>query len=200
MGLPGSVPMNLYELAYWTQAELVVGIDEAGRGPMAGPLVVCGVVLPIDYENPLINDSKKLSEKQRRQLFEAIKVDALEIVIEIVSPKQIDILNIYQATKQAMETIINRIERPALIDAMVCDANYPSTSIIKGDQKSISIAAASIVAKCVRDQIMMNYDTLYPNYHFGKHKGYPTRHHKEAMEAYGLSPIHRRSFGFKTKT
>ncbi len=189
--------MNRYEMPFWNKQQLVVGIDEAGRGPMAGPLLVCGVVLPINYQHSLINDSKKLTEKQRLQCYEDIKKDAIKIVVCVVSPSTIDDLNIYAATKKAMENIVNCCSLFALIDAMPVHANYPSTSIIKGDQQSISIAAASIVAKVMRDKIMIMYDTQYPRYGFKNHKGYPTKAHKEAMERFGLTPIHRKSFTFK---
>lgn len=189
--------MNKYEMPYWNKQQVVVGIDEAGRGPMAGPLLVCGVVLPANFTHSLINDSKKLSEKQRLLCYEDIKKAANKIVVCIVSPVTIDEINIYAATKQSMESIVNCCALPALIDAMPVHSHYPTTSIIKGDQQSISIAAASIVAKVMRDKIMMTLDGVYPDYGFRNHKGYPTKAHKSAMEKHGLTPIHRKSFTFK---
>jgi len=189
--------MNSFEKKYWDKNRLVLGIDEAGRGPMAGPLLVCGVILPINYQHPLINDSKKLSEKKRLTCYDDIKKDAIKIVISVVSPKTIDALNIYAATKKAMEDIVSSCKVPALVDAMVLNSDIETTSIIKGDQKSLSIAAASIVAKVIRDKIMMSYDSIYPEYDFKSHKGYPTKKHKQAMETFGLTLIHRKSFTFK---
>lgn len=192
--------MNEYEKSYWQNNEHVVGIDEAGRGPMAGVLVVCGVILPPHYSHPLINDSKKLSEKQRLLCFNDIINDALEVVIEIVSPTTIDHLNIYKATQTAMETIMNQVKVPGLIDAMPLQVNYPTQSIVKGDQKSISIAAASIIAKVMRDKIMILADSVYPQYGFKQHKGYPTKAHKQAIQTYGRCPLHRQSFMFKEES
>ena len=191
--------MNTYELKHWKLKQDVIGIDEAGRGPMAGPLVVCGVILPHHYQHPLINDSKQLSLKQRQACFIDILCDAKRIMIDVVSVDVIDTLNIYQATKKSMEAIINHNHVAALVDAMVCEGDVEIQSIVKGDQQSISIAAASIVAKMIRDNIMIAYDQIYPHYGFKNHKGYPTQKHKQAMAEHGLSPIHRRSFTFKSK-
>lgn len=189
--------MNQYEQPYWQKQQLVIGLDEAGRGPLAGPLVVAGVIFPIDYHNELINDSKKLSEKQRERLYDVIVEDSIAYYIEIVDEKTVDQLNIYQATKQAMSRIITMsLQAQALTDAMpIMLKDVTVTDIVKGDQKSISIAAASILAKVTRDRIMIALDQQYPQYHFAKHKGYPTKEHLMMLKQYGPSPVHRYSFG-----
>lgn len=186
---------NKYEIEYWNNNQYVMGIDEAGRGPLAGPLVVACCVLPINYENKMINDSKKLSPKKREVLFKQIIKDAHYYKFNIVSPRQIDELNIYAATKNAMNelSISTNIHSITLTDAMPLH-RFDTISIIKGDAKSISIAAASILAKVLRDHIMMGYDVLYPNYEYKKHKGYPTKKHLELLDKYGLSPICRLSY------
>ncbi len=188
-----------FETQIWLRGDLVCGIDEAGRGPMAGPCVVSGVILPKDYENPLIYDSKQLSEKKRDALRQIIERDAVAIWVEIISVEEIDRLNIYRATQQAMEKIA--YEAPTsyiLTDAMPLKIEGKEvTDIIKGDARSISIAAASIIAKTSRDALMQDYDGLYPQYGFKKHKGYGTKSHKEAIMQYGRCPIHRMSFRFK---
>lgn len=187
---------NIYEHEYWSKGQLIVGIDEAGRGPLAGPLSVAGVVFPMGYENPDIYDSKALSEKKRDALFEVIKEDALWFEIIEVSEEDIDRLNILEADRQAMKSIaLNAPADIVLSDAMKMDIDKKVIDLIKGDQKSISIAAASILAKVTRDRIMKEYDAIYPEYGFGKHKGYGTKQHMEAIEKYGITPIHRRSFG-----
>lgn len=187
---------NKYEQLYWNQNQYVIGIDEAGRGPLAGELIVCGVVFPIGYENEEINDSKKLSEKKRMQLFEMVKQDALEIWIEVVSISDIDTLNIFQATKQAMLKICEKSKKAsaAISDAMPMECAIPVYDVVKGDQKSISVAAASIIAKQLRDTMMKDYAIQYPNYGFEKHKGYGTKAHIEAIHQYGILPIHRKTY------
>ncbi|MCD7839944.1 MAG: ribonuclease HII [Erysipelotrichaceae bacterium] len=183
--------------AYQKGKQYVIGLDEAGRGPMAGPLVVAGVIFPKGYINNDINDSKKLSEKKREQLFDIIKRDALAYQIEIISIEDVDKLNVYQASRLGMIQAIEHIAvKPdyALSDAMPLGDIIEHEAIIKGDSKSISIGAASILAKVTRDHIMMEYDKQYPQYGFAKHKGYPTKQHKEALQKYGVTPIHRRSF------
>ncbi|NMB17855.1 MAG: ribonuclease HII [Erysipelothrix sp.] len=191
--------LNEYEIKAWKNQKLVLGIDEAGRGPMAGPCVVCGVVFPIGYENELINDSKQLSQTKRESLVEIIKRDALAYEIKIVSVEAIDELNIYQATKLAMMNIAQKMQPDlVLTDAMPFELEDKEViSIVKGDQLSISIAAASILAKTKRDEIMFEFDALYPEYGFKDHKGYGTKKHKEAILKYGRTPIHRKSFRFK---
>jgi ribonuclease HII len=187
--------MNTFEQPFWNEDEFVIGIDEAGRGPLAGPLVVAGVVLPIGYSHPMINDSKQLSEKKRKELFSVIMKDACEVMIVIVDETTIDRENIYQATKQAMTIIAQRsIAEAVLSDAMPLSLNKNVVSIIKGDSKSISIAAASIIAKVIRDTKMKHLDKFYPEYGFAKHKGYGTKVHLDAIRTYGITPIHRKSF------
>lgn len=187
---------NEYEHHYWGENKFIIGIDEAGRGPLAGPLVVAGVVFNQGYENHMIYDSKGLSEKKREELFKIILQDAKEYKIEIVSPKQIDDENIYRATQHAMDRIATALHASVVLtDAMpLPNQEKKVIDLIKGDQKSVSIAAASILAKVVRDHIMLGYDKLHPEYGFKKHKGYPTKQHLEALEKYGVLDIHRRSY------
>lgn len=187
--------LNEYENKCWPNNKLIMGIDEAGRGPLCGPLVVACCVLPIGYQNDMINDSKKLSEKKRELLFDQIKQDALFYDVKIVSPKQIDELNIYAATKKAMsELALEKDVEYVLTDAMPIEDNDKVIPIIKGDAKSISIAAASIIAKVTRDRIMYELDKKYPEYEYRKHKGYPTKRHIELMEEYGIFDIYRMSY------
>lgn len=176
--------------------ELILGLDEAGRGPLAGPCVVSGVILPKGYQHPLINDSKQLTEKQRKQCYKDILKDALWVMIVSVSPKTIDQDNIYQATKNAMIMIAKYSDaKIVLSDAMPFSVvGKDVRDYIKGDSRSISIAAASIIAKVTRDQMMLEYDSEYPEYGFAKHKGYPTKKHVEALFTYGITPIHRLSY------
>jgi ribonuclease HII len=178
------------------EASYILGLDEAGRGPLAGPCVVSGVILPKGYSHPLINDSKQLSEKKRKQCFKDIIRDALWIMIIPVTPSTIDKDNIYQATKNAMRLIASYSNAQiVLTDAMPfkCEGKE-IRDYIKGDSRSVSIAAASIIAKVTRDTIMEMYDKEYPNYGFKQHKGYPTRSHVLALHQYGITPIHRLSF------
>lgn len=188
---------NDYEHQYWPLEQLVVGIDEAGRGPLAGPLTVAGVIFPIGYENPDIYDSKALSEKKREELFQTIQEDALWFEIIQVGPEEIDKHNIYRADQITMEQIANDSKAPVVLtDAMpLLIDDKKIIPLIKGDQKSISIAAASILAKVTRDHTMLAYDKEYPEYGFAKHKGYPTKQHLEALHTYGVTKIHRKSFG-----
>ena len=186
---------NEYEKLAWEKGLTVVGIDEAGRGPLAGPLVVAGVVFPVGYDSGEINDSKQLSEKKREQLYDIIVRDALFYQIEIVEPEEIDRINILEADRAAM----TRIALAAPTDIVLTDAvdlyiEKSVTSLIKGDTLSCSIAAGSILAKVTRDRLMYEYDKLYPEYGFAKHKGYGTKAHMEALRKYGACPIHRRSF------
>lgn len=189
-----------FEAKYWAQNKLVLGLDEAGRGPMAGPCVVVGVIFPKGYDNDLIDDSKKLSVKKRQEIVKMIYDDALEYGVGIIPVEDIDRLNIYQATKVAMEAIAHDLDCDVVLtDALPIDVNKETESIIKGDARSISIAAASIIAKTIRDQIMIEYDKKYPEYGFKNHKGYGTKKHKEAILKYGRTPIHRKSFRFKNE-
>lgn len=188
---------NQYENLYWDKNQYVIGIDEAGRGPLAGPVVVAGVIFPIGYDSKDIYDSKKLSLKKREELYKVILEDALYYNIQIVDEKDVDKYNIYQATKMANERIVLDSKcQVVLTDAMKLQLeNYTVYPIIKGDQKSCSIAAGSILAKVTRDHIMVEYDAIYPQYGFKKHKGYPTKAHLQALQQFGPCPIHRFSYG-----
>ena len=183
---------------YENGINFIAGVDEVGRGPLNGPVVSACVVLPKGYHKDGIIDSKKLSEKKRNELFDIIKRDALGIGVGIVYADEIDELNIYEATKKSMKLAINncnsKIEH-VLIDAMKLDLDVASTSIIKGDAKSISIAAASIIAKVTRDAMMYELDKKYPMYGYKNHKGYPTKKHLEAINKYGLIEGYRKTYG-----
>lgn len=177
----------------------VCGTDEAGRGPLAGPVVAAAVILKKGAKLPGVDDSKKLSEKKRNALLQVIKDNAIAIGISMVSPQEIDQVNIYRSAKNAMISAIKSLKvKPDFIlaDAMMLEEEIgiPTESLIKGDQRSISIAAASIIAKVTRDQYMLEMDELFPQYGFKKHKGYPTKDHIKAIEQYGISPIHRKTF------
>ena len=188
---------NQYENLYWDKNQYVIGIDEAGRGPLAGPVVVAGVIFPIGYDSKDIYDSKKLSLKKREELYKVILEDALYYNIQIVDEKDVDKYNIYQATKMANERIVLDSKcQVVLTDAMKLQLeNYTVYPIIKGDQKSCSIAAGSILAKVTRDHIMDEYDAIYPQFGFKQHKGYPTKAHLQALQQFGPCPIHRFSYG-----
>lgn len=197
--LHGRNQMNRYEYEskyYQMGYDYIIGLDEAGRGPMAGELVVAGVIFPKGFYDEKINDSKQLSEKKREALYDLIVENALAYDIEIISVEDVDSLNVYQASKLGMEKCIENLKCEkmfALSDAM--PLNYADhEAIIKGDAKSISIGAASILAKVTRDRLMKEYAKIYPEYGFDKHKGYVTKMHKEAIEKYGVCPIHRKSF------
>lgn len=185
---------NKYEKQYWPS--LVMGIDEAGRGPLCGPLVVACCVLKPNYHNEIINDSKKLSAKKRESLFKEIINNAIYYDFKIISPKIIDTLNIYQATKGAMEELALSFDCDIILsDAMPLNIDKTVYPMVKGDALSISIAAASILAKVLRDHIMQGYDILYPQYELSKHKGYPTKRHLELLKEHGLIDIYRMSYG-----
>ncbi len=188
---------NTYEHIAWQIDQTVIGIDEAGRGPIAGPLVVAGVILPIGYENPEIYDSKQTSLKKREELYNVIIENALSYQIVIVSEKEVDELNIYRATQKAMHEIGESLESTVVLtDAMpLPHCSKVVHDIIKGDQKSTSIAAASILAKVTRDRIMIELDKQYPEYGFARHKGYPTKEHLENLKKFGVLEIHRKSYG-----
>ena len=187
----------------------IAGIDEAGRGPLAGPVVVACVVMPRDSMIEGVNDSKKVSEKKREKLYEQITKEALGFGVGIISQEEIDRINILNATKEGLTSAIKEMEKDLqekqrgfekpeiiLVDALTrIDTDHiPYKSIIKGDAKSYSIAAASIVAKVTRDRIMRAWDEVYPMYGFERHKGYGTAAHIAAIKEYGLFPLHRRSF------
>ena len=187
---------NDYEHEAWRNNRLVLGIDEAGRGPLAGPLTVAGVVFPIGYENPDIYDSKSLSGKKRDELYDIIMADALYFAVKIVSEADSDRYNIYRADQLAMAEIAADLQADLILtDAMPLNLDTEVIPLVKGDQKSISIAAGSILAKVTRDRLMLAYDRIYPQYGFAHNKGYPTKEHLQAIEQYGITPIHRRSFG-----
>ena len=176
---------------------LIAGVDEVGRGPLIGPVVTAAVILPKNYFNENIKDSKKLTEKQREKMYEIIKRDAISIGIGIKDEKVIDEINILEATKLAMKEAINNLNvKPehVLIDAVKLDLSVPSTSIIKGDAKSESIAAASIIAKVTRDRMLKEIAKEYPMYDLEHNKGYGTKKHLEALKQYGPCKYHRISF------
>lgn len=192
---------NLYEQERLLESsgyQLIAGVDEAGRGPLAGPLVVGAVILPIGCHLPLINDSKKLSAQQRDKLYDQIKEVAIVAESVIIDIDTIDHLNIYQATIFGMYQALERLSpkpQAALIDAVpLPDLIIPSVSLIRGDAISASIAAASIIAKVERDRIMLELDEQFPNYGFAKHKGYGTGQHMKALQEYGPCSVHRQSF------
>jgi ribonuclease HII len=182
----------------WKKHSLVAGVDEAGRGPLAGPVVAAAVILPKDFFHPEIDDSKKLAASKRERLYETITTSAIDYAFGVVDAPTIDTINILEATKSAMYTAITLLD-PApqfvLIDALKLDElPYPQSALIRGDTLSISIAAASILAKVRRDAMMCEYHKSYPQYHFHRHKGYPTRLHRACIRKYGSCPIHRKSF------
>lgn len=176
----------------------IAGVDEAGRGPLAGPLVVASCILPEGYDNPCIDDSKKLTEKKREELFLLIKEVAVDYYINIVDVETIDSKNIYQATKDAMKECVERLKvepDAVLTDAMpLVNMKMEVMDLIKGDAKSQSIAAASILAKVTRDHIMYELDEKYPMYDFKNNKGYGTKKHIAALNEYGFREIHRKSY------
>lgn len=176
----------------------ILGIDEAGRGPLAGPLVIAGVVLPVGFENEEIDDSKKITDKKRRELFNLIMDNALEVEINVVDVETIDKLNILRATKEGMEHIVSVVGDKCdavFVDAVkLDDMGKPVLSLIKGDALSTSIAAASIIAKVTRDDIMLELDKEYPMYDFKNNKGYGTKTHLLALEKYGVTKHHRMSY------
>lgn len=176
----------------------IAGVDEVGRGPLAGPVVAACVILDKNKQILYLNDSKKLSEKKREALYTEICDSAVAYGIGIVSPARIDEINILNATYEAMRAAISNLKlKPDILlnDAVhIPEVDIKQVSIIKGDAKSVSIAAASIVAKVSRDRLMVDYDSLYPEYKFAKNKGYGTKEHISAIKEHGLCPIHRRSF------
>jgi ribonuclease HII len=186
--------------------QLIAGVDEAGRGPLAGPVVAAAVVLPPGYKNPEINDSKQLSAKKREKLYARIREDALSVGVGVVEASVIDQINILQATLQAMRDAVQDLS--LMPDYLLIDgrntiplvAPIPQEAIIKGDSLSISVAAASIIAKVSRDMIMDLYHRQFPQYNFLKNKGYGTEEHRKAIKQYGLSKVHRKSFHLKDKT
>ena len=190
---------EIEENLYKQGCKSICGIDEAGRGPLAGPVVVAAVILPRESMIEGVNDSKKVSEKKREILYEQILQEAISYGVGIIDQKEIDTINILNATKKGLTTAVQALTvRPdrIIVDALehIDTCHIPYTSIIKGDAKCYSIAAASIIAKVTRDRVMRQWDEVYPQYGFAKHKGYGTRAHIEAIREYGLTPIHRLSF------
>lgn len=189
--------MKVYERTY-EHLGYVCGIDEVGRGPLAGPVVACAVILPEDCEILYLNDSKKLSEAKREELYEKIMEQAVSVGIGMAGPERIDEINILQATYEAMRQAVYELKivpQILLNDAVTIPGlNFPQVPIIKGDAKSISIAAASIVAKVTRDRMMVEYDAQMPEYGFASNKGYGSTSHIEALKKYGPTAIHRTTF------
>lgn len=189
--------MCAYEKEY-SDYEFICGIDEAGRGPFAGPVVAGAVILPKNSRILYVNDSKKLSEKKREELYDIIMKEAVSVGVGIAAPERIDEINILNATYEAMQQAINNLTvTPGILlnDAVnIPGIDIKQIPIIKGDAKSLSIASASIIAKVTRDRIMYGYDKLYPEYGFAKHKGYGTKQHREALAEYGPCPIHRKTY------
>ncbi|SIO12098.1 RNase HII [Carnobacterium alterfunditum] len=183
---------------FWGKGtQYIAGIDEVGRGPLAGPVVAAAVILPIDFAVLGINDSKQLSSAKRESLFDQIQESAIAIGVGIKDHQVVDEVNIYQATKLAMIEAVQQLPKQPeqlLIDAMHLPVSIPQESFIKGDAKSLSIAAASIIAKVTRDRMMADYDELYPGYGFSKNAGYGTKVHLEGLQKHGACPIHRKTF------
>ncbi|KRL75237.1 ribonuclease HII [Secundilactobacillus paracollinoides] len=176
---------------------VIAGIDEVGRGPLAGPVISCAIVLPADFDVLGVNDSKQLSDHKREELYPQILNEAVSVGIGWASAQQIDDLNIYQATRAAMLEAVNHLTvkpQQLLIDAMSIDTDIPQLKLIKGDAKSISIGAASIVAKVFRDHVMQSYDQRYPGYEFSHNAGYGTKAHLAGLAQLGPTPIHRKTF------
>lgn len=190
--------MLAYEKELYAQGiQLIAGVDEVGRGPLAGPVVAAAVILPENCKIPGLNDSKKIPKSKHQAIYQAVLDQALSVGIGVKDNQVIDQVNIYEATKLAMLEAIQELDQQPqhlLIDAMKLDLPISQTSIIKGDANSLSIAAASVVAKVTRDQMMAAYDQEYPGYDFGQNAGYGTTKHLEGLEKHGVTPIHRRSF------
>ena len=189
-----------YERELYQQGlSYIGGVDEVGRGPLLGPVVTACVVLPKDFVLEGLTDSKKLSEKKRNLFFDYIKEHAIAYAVGMCTAEEIDEMNIYKATQVAMKRAIEKVQKNVplqhvLIDAMPLELDIGSTSIIKGDAKSISIAASSVIAKVTRDQMMYELDEKYPQYGFASHKGYKKKKHLEAIQKYGLIPGYRKSY------
>lgn len=187
---------KLWNLGY----ENIAGCDEAGRGPLFGPVVAASVILPHDFVLEGLNDSKKLSEKKREKYYPIIMEKALAVSVSVVESDEIDKINIYEASRQGMLRATNSLKVKSdyiITDAMPLDGftSVPHEAIIKGDAKSITIAAASVIAKVTRDRIMYEIDKVHPEYEFKKHKGYPTKKHLELIEKYGIIDGYRRTYG-----
>jgi len=184
---------ELYQVGYQT----IAGIDEVGRGPLAGPVVAAAVILPPGCKIKGLNDSKKIPKKKHQDIYQAVMDKALAVGVGLIDNEIIDQVNIYEATKLAMKEALSKLcLKPdyLLIDAMKLDIDIPQESIIKGDANSLSIAAASIVAKVTRDKLMADYDKEYPGYDFAQNAGYGTKSHLQGLERHGVTPIHRKTF------
>ena len=192
-------PLHFERQAQARGYSFVAGIDEAGRGPLAGPVVAAAVILPETFDLPGLTDSKKLSEKARERLYPLIRAQALAVGIGVARPAEIDRINILQATLRSMQRAVGRLN--IYPDFLLIDGNVPvplslpQQTLVRGDSRSLSIAAASVVAKVVRDRIMVSLDRLHPGYGLAGHKGYGSAAHLAAIAALGPSPCHRRSFG-----
>ncbi|WP_282171647.1 ribonuclease HII [Cytobacillus firmus] len=190
--------MTRYECQYRSQGfQLIAGIDEVGRGPLAGPVVAAAVILPENFYLPGLDDSKKVPEQKRAEYFEIINAEAEAVSVGIIEPEEIDRINIFEATKKAMLSAIEGLNpKPdfLLVDAVKLLTPYPMEAIIKGDGKSVTIAAASIIAKVTRDRMMAEIGKEFPQYGFGKNMGYGTKEHLEAIKLHGITPHHRKSF------
>ena len=186
-----------YERRFWGKGQLVAGVDEVGRGPLAGPVVTAAVIIDENFDLIDVNDSKKLSTKRRLELYPKILEKAVSVGIGIKNAQVIDEINIYEADRLAMAEAVKDLDRKPdalLVDAMDVPIAIPQIKLIKGDAKSNSIGAASIVAKVFRDKLMDDYDALYPQYKFSKNAGYGTKDHLDALNKFGPTPIHRKSF------
>ncbi len=188
--------MTEHEERFWKEGLLVAGVDEAGRGPLAGPVVAAAVILPPFTKPFLKGDSKKLSSKEREELYELIKDKSLAVGTAVVDSTVIDRINIYQATKLAMKRALEDLKHP--FDVVISDyvklEEFNCLPLVKGDERSLSCACASVIAKVLRDRIMEKFHEVYPEYEFVKHKGYPTKKHRELIRKFGITDIHRRSF------
>jgi ribonuclease HII len=192
------LPDNSFERKIWRIGKVPAGVDEAGRGPLAGPVVAAAVILPEVCEINGLNDSKKLTQQKREILYNEIKKVAVTIGVGIIESEEIDRINILRATLLAMEIAVYKLNPKP--EFLLIDGNIKTSlpiqqeTVISGDSRCYSIAAASIIAKVIRDSIMDNYHDIHPEYNFGKHKGYPTKEHLEALKKYGPCPIHRKTF------
>ena len=187
----------LYEKQFWQKGQLVAGVDEVGRGPLAGPVVTAAVIIDQDFDLLDVNDSKKLSPEKRLKLYPKILEEAVSVAVGVKNAQVIDQINIYEADRQAMAQAVNALDiKPdaLLVDAMNVPVDLPQIELIKGDAKSNSIAAASIVAKVFRDKLMDDYDKIYPHYGFSRNAGYGTTEHIDALKQYGPTHIHRKTF------
>ena len=188
--------MTEYEKRFWKDGLLVAGVDEAGRGPLAGPVVAAAVILPPFTESFLRGDSKKLSAGERERLYNVIKEKAIAVGTGVVDSAVIDRINVHRATKLAMKRALEDLKHPfdVVINDYVKLEGFNCLPLVKGDEKSLSCACASVIAKVLRDRIMEVFHEFYPEYGFVKHKGYPTKKHREMIKKFGITEIHRKSF------